>query len=150
MANPNLAKALSEHRGHVSTLHTGRSSFDLNSRVVLREREEGREREREAEGKENEASFAGKGRGGAAYKAAGAKEKRAEGRRAGNYVSGRPFVRLQSSLHNTGLGRSWLAPSQGKEEKSGRSSEEETRERRGEEKETSGRRERKRIPGGES
>lgn len=126
--------------GHRSTLIRG----------LYPEKERKGERGREAEGEENEASFAGKGRRGAAYKAAGAKEKRAEGRRAGNYVSGRPFVRLQSSLHNTGLGRSWLAPSQGKEEKSGRSSEEETRERRGEEKETSGRRERKRIPGGES
>lgn len=90
-------------------------------------------RGREGGGEENEASSSATGSG---LQSGGGESERKGGAqgRAGNYVSGRPFVRLQSSLHNTGLGRSWLAPSQGKETRR-RGSKEETRERarRGEE-----------------
>lgn len=125
-----MAKPCWSIGGRVSTLHTGRSSFDLNSRLVHRERE----RERGAEGEEKQV-WSGSG-----LQSEREKEKRAEGSsaqgRAGNYVSGRPFVRLQSSLHNTGLGRSSFTRPRKRdtEEETGEKGEE----RRGEEKETSG------------
>ena len=92
------------------------------------------EREREAEGEEKQV-WSGSG-----LQSEREKEKRAEGSsaqgRAGNYVSGRPFVRLQSSLHNTGLGRSSFTRPRKRdtEEETGEKGEE----KRGEEKETSG------------
>lgn len=88
--------------------------------------------EREAEGEEKQV-WSGSG-----LQSEREKEKRAEGSsaqgRAGNYISGRPFVRLQSSLHNTGLGRSSFTRKRDTEEETGEKEEE----RRGEEKETSG------------
>lgn len=75
----------------MAALHTGRSSFDLNSRegneAKFRRRREGGLQS----GGEREASGRREGQG-----------------RAGNYVSGRPFVRLQSSLqHSARLLRPW-------------------------------------------
>lgn len=74
---------LAEHRGRVSTLHTGRSSFDLNSGVIHKERERGRGRGKRSKFRRQR---------GAAYKAAGAKASGREARRVGQEITS-PDVR---------------------------------------------------------
>lgn len=126
---------LAEHRGRVSTLHTGRSSFDLNSGVIHKERERGRGRGKRSKFRRQR---------GAAYKAAGAKASGREARRVGQEITSpdvRSFgFRALCTTQDSG-GAGWLLH---KEKRHGGGAPRRKRERgrgeerRGEEKETSG------------
>lgn len=127
-ANPNLGKALSESiGGRVSTLHTGRSSFDLNSRLVHGERERGQRERRSKFGR------------GTAYKASGRKrsERKGVARRAGQEITS-PDVRSFGFRAPCTTQDSGGAPSQGRGK--------ETRRRKRERKERRGEERRKRRP----
>lgn len=126
---------LAEHRGRVSTLHTGRSSFDLNSGVIHKERGRGRGRGKRSKFRRQR---------GAAYKAAGAKASGREARRVGQEITSpdvRSFgFRALCTTQDSG-GAGWLLH---KEKRHGGGAPRRKRERgrgeerRGEEKETSG------------